>query len=105
MALPILKIAKLLARFSVLAPAAAKTVDTIRALLETPHGDAGTSRQLEALKQAFELQATVNEEFTEQLRLFKLVLEDVQRSLKIWAWVSIGTAIAALAALGVALVK
>jgi hypothetical protein len=105
MPLPILKIAKVLARLSVLAPAASKTIDTIRALLETPHGDVNTTKQLDDLKQALELQATVNEDIAEQLRLFKSVLEDLQRSLKIWAWVSIGAAIAALAALVMALVK
>jgi hypothetical protein len=105
MPLPILQIAKLLARLAVLAPVAGKTVDTIRTLLETAHGDANTTKQIDALKEAAELQISVSEEMADQLRVIRSVLENVQKSLKIWAFATVGTAIAALAALIVALLK
>jgi hypothetical protein len=100
-----MQIAKLLARLTVLAPVAGKTVDTVRTLLESAHNDATTTKQLDALKQALELQARVNEEVAEQLRFFKSVLESVQRSFKLWAFATGATAIVALAALIIALLK
>ena len=105
MPLPILQIAKLLTRLAVLAPVASKTVDTIRTLLETTHSDANTTKQIDALKEAAELQSSVNEEIADQLRVVRSVLENVQKSLKIWAFATVGTAIAALAALIIALLK
>jgi hypothetical protein len=100
-----MQIAKLLARLTVLAPVAGKTVDAVRTLLETAHDDAGMAKQMNALKQALELQAKVNEEVAEQLRLFKSVLEGIQRSFKLWALATVATAILALAAIVIALLK
>lgn len=106
MALPILQITKLLAQLTMLAPVATEGVDKIRKLVETIRsGDASTTKQIDALKQAVELQSSVNKEVDDQLRVIKSVLENVQRSLKIWAVASAGTGIVAGVALLIALLK
>jgi predicted PurR-regulated permease PerM len=104
--LPILEITKLLARLTVLAPVATEGVDRIRKLVETIRsGDASTTKQIDALKQAVELQSAVNKEVNDQLRVIKSVLENVQRSLKLWAVASVGTGTAAIIVLIFALEK
>lgn len=105
MALPILKIAKVLARLTVLAPVASEGVEKIRTLVEAVRGDAAAAGQLDALKEAVELQSAINEEVAEQLRGINVAVEDIRRSLKVWAFVIAGTAVAAVAALAVALLK
>ena len=64
MALPILQIAKLLAELTVIAPVVSDGVDKIRKLVETVRkGDANTAKQIDALRQAIELQSSVNKKW------------------------------------------
>lgn len=106
MALPILTIARLLGQLTTIGPVVTDGVDKIRKLVETIRkGDGNTARQLEALKQAMELQSAVNKKVEDQLQIIESVLKNMQKSLKILAFTGAGIAIVAVAALLVAIVK
>lgn len=106
MALPILQIAKLLAELTLMAPVVGEGVDKIRKLVETVRkGDASTAKQLEALKQAIELQSAVNKKMDDQLRIIESVLEKIQKSLKLLAFTSAVIGGLAITALVLAVLK
>ena len=107
MALPILQIAKLLAQLTVFAPVVTDGVDKIRKLVETIRkGDGNTTKQqLDALRRALELQSEVNKKVDDQLRIIESVLENVQKSLKVLAFMSAGAVIVAVIALLIAILK
>ena len=105
MALPILQITKLLTQLTVLAPVATDGIDKIRKLVETIRRGGGSTVKLDDLKQAIELQNSVNKEVDDQLRIIESVLENVQKSLKVLAFTTAGIGIAAVVALVVAFSK
>jgi len=106
MALPILQIAKLLGQLTVIGPVVTEGVDKMRKLVETIRKtDGNVGKELEALKQAVELQSGVNKKVGDQLQIVESVLENVQKSLKVLALTSVGISIVALAALAVAILK
>jgi hypothetical protein len=106
MALPILQIAKLLAELTVIAPVVSDGVDKIRKLVETVRkGDANTAKQIDALRQAIELQSAVNKKMDDQLRIIESVLEKVQKSLKILAFTGAVVGVLAITALVLAVLK
>ena len=106
MALPILQIAKLLAELTVIAPVVSDGVDKIRKLVETVRkGDANTAKQIDALRQAIELQSSVNKKMDDQLRIIESVLEKVQKSLKILAFTGAVVGVLAITALVLAVLK
>lgn len=106
MALPILQIAKLLGQLTTIGPVVTDGVDKMRKLVETIRkGDGDTTKQLEALKQAIELQSAVNKKVDDQLRLVESVLNNVQKSLKILAFTSAGIGIVAVIALVLAILR
>jgi len=106
MALPILQIAKLLGQLTTVGPVVTDGVDKIRKLVETVrNGDGNTTKQLDALRQAIELQSAVNRKVDDQLQIIESVLENVQKSLKVLAFTSAGIGLAAVAALLVAILK
>jgi len=105
MALPILQITKLLTQLTVLAPVATDGIDKIRKLVETIRRGGGSTVKLDDLKQAIELQNSVNKEVDDQLRIIESVLENVQKSLKVLAFTTAGIGIVAVVALVVAFSK
>jgi len=105
MALPILQITKLLTQLTVLAPVATDGIDKIRKLVETIRRGGGSTVKLDDLKQAIELQNSVNKEVNDQLRIIESVLENVQKSLKVLAFTTAGIGIVAVVALVVAFSK
>ncbi len=106
MALPILQIAKLLGQLTVIGPVVTEGVDKMRKLVETIRKtDGNVGKELEALKQAVELQSGVNKKVGDQLQIVESVLENVQKSLKVLALTSVAISIVALAALAVAILK
>jgi predicted PurR-regulated permease PerM len=105
MALPILQITKLLTQLTVLAPVATDGIDKIRKLVETIRRGGGSTVKLDDLKQAIELQNSVNKEVDDQLRIIESVLENVQKSLKVLAFTTGGIGIVAVVALVVAFSK
>jgi hypothetical protein len=106
MALPILQIAGLLGQLTTIAPVVAEGVDKIRKLVETIRkGNGNTAGQIEAVRQAIELQSAVNKKVADQLQLIEAVLRNVQKSLKILAFSTTATGIVAVAALLVAILK
>lgn len=106
MALPILQIAKLLAELTVIAPVVSDGVDKIRKLVETVRkGDANTAKQIDALRQAIELQSAVNKKMDDQLRIIESVLDKVQKSLKILAFTGAVVGVLAITALVLAVLK
>ena len=106
MALPILQIAKLLGQLTVIGPVVTEGVDKMRKLVETIRkGDGNTAKELEALKQAIELQSAFNKRVDDQLRLIESVLNNVQKSLKILAFTSAVIGVVAVTALALAMMK
>jgi hypothetical protein len=106
MALPIMQIAKLMAQLTVFAPVITDGADKIRKLVETLRkGDGNSAKQVDALRQAIELQSAVNRKVDDQLRIVEAVLEHVQKSLKVLVFASAGAVIVAGAALALALLK
>lgn len=106
MALPILQIARLLGQLTSIGPVVTDGVDKIRKLVETIRKSDGNNReQVEALKQALELQSAVNRKVEDQLQIVESVLKNVQRSLKIIALSSTAIGIVAVAALVAAILK
>lgn len=105
MALPILQITKLLTQLTVLAPVATDGIDKIRKLVETIRRGGGSTVKLDDLKQAIELQNSVNKEVDDQLRIIESVLENVQKSLKVLAFTTGVIGIVAVVALVVAFSK
>ena len=106
MALPIVQIAKLLGQLTVIGPVVTEGVDKIRKLVETIRKtDGNIGKELETLKQAVELQSGVNKKVEDQLQIIESVLKNVQKSLKVLAFVSVGMGVVALGALAVAVLK
>ena len=106
MALPIVQIARLLGQLTTMGPVVTDGVDKIRKLVETVRrGDGNTTKQLEALRQAVELQSAVNRKMDEQVQIIESVLGNVQKSLKILAFTGAGIGLVAVAALVLALLK
>ena len=106
MTFPITSIAKLLMQLAIITPTVNNSIEKIRQLIDTIRKPgAGTQNQLEDLKKAIELQATVNKEMNDKLKLIETVLQTVQKSLKILAVTGAGVGLIALLALIVAVVK
>ena len=88
---PITTIAKLLIQLATITPAVNVSIEQIRQLVETIRKPgAGTQNQLDDLKKALELQAAVNKEINDKLKLIETVLHTVQKSLKILAVIGSG---------------
>jgi predicted DNA-binding ArsR family transcriptional regulator len=106
MTFPITSIAKLLMQLAIITPTVNNSIEKIRQLIDIIRKPAaGTLNQLEDLKKAIELQATVNKEMNDKLKLIETVLQSVQKSLKILAVTGVGVGLIALLALIVAVVK
>jgi predicted PurR-regulated permease PerM len=106
MALPITSIAKLLLQLATLTPAVNSSVEKIRELIETVRKPgAGTQNRLDDLQKAIELQAAVNKEMNDKLKLIETVLQTVQKSLKTMVIAGAIVGFIAVAALVVAIVK
>jgi hypothetical protein len=106
MALPILQIAKLLGQLTVIGPVVTDGVDKMRKLVETiRQGNGNTAKELEAMKQAIELQSAVNKKVDDQLRLVESVLKNMQKSLRVLTVTNAALAIVVAAALAIAILK
>ena len=99
-------IAKLLIQLATITPAVNISIEQIRQLVDSVRKPgAGTQNQLDDLKKALELQAAVNKEINDKLKLIETVLQTVQQSLKVLAAVAAGVGLIALVALVVAVMK
>ena len=106
MTFPITAIAKLLIQLATITPTVNNSVEQIRRLIDTIRKPgAGTQNQLDDLKKAIELQAAVNKDMNDKLKLIETVLQTVQKSLKILAVTGASVGLIALVALVVAVVK
>lgn len=106
MTFPIASIARLLMQLAILTPAVNDSIDKVRHLIDTIRKPgAGTQNQIDDLKKAIELQALVNKEINDKLRLIETVLQTIQRSLKILAVTGTSVGLIALLALVVSVVK
>ena len=100
MALPIVQIARLLGQLTIIGPVVAEGVDQFRKLVEVVRkGDSNTARELEALEQAIEVQSAVNKKIEDQLQIIESVLKNVQKSLKVLVFTTVGALVVAIAAL------
>ena len=89
-----------------MSPTVNDSIERIRQLIDTIRKPgAATQNQLDDLKKALELQAAVNQEMNDKLKLIETVLQTVQKSLKILAVVGAGVGLIAVVALVVAVVK
>lgn len=104
--LPLFQIAKLVGQLASVAPLVTDSVEKMRKLVEVVrNGDGNITKQLDALKQAIELQDTVNDKVEDQLRIMESVLANVQQSLKILSLVAVATGILAIVAIFFAVLK
>ena len=100
MALPIVQIARLLGQLTVIGPVVTEGVDKFRKLVEAVRkADSNTARELEALEQAVEVQSAVNKKIEDQLQIIESVLKNVQKSLKVLVFTTVGALVVAIAAL------
>jgi len=106
MTFPITAIAKLLIQLATITPTVNSSIEQIRRLIDTIRKPGtGTQNQLDDLKKAIELQAAVNKEMNDKLKLIETVLQTVQKSLKILVVTGACVGLIALVALVVAVVK
>ena len=106
MTFPITSIAKLLMQLAILTPAVNDSIDKVRHLIDTIRKPgAGTQNQVDDQKKAIELQALVNKEINDKLRLIETVLQTIQKSLKILAVTGPGVGLIALLAMVVSVIK
>ena len=106
MIFPITSIAKFLMQLAILTPAVNDSIDKVRHLIDTIRKPgARTQNHIDDLKKAIELQALVNKEINDKLRLIEKVLQTIQKSLKILAVTGAAVGLIALVALVVAVVK
>ena len=100
MALPIVQIARLLGQLTVIGPVVTEGVDKFRKLVEAVRkADSNTASELEALEQAVEVQSAVNKKIEDQLQIIESVLKNVQKSLKVLVFTTVGALVVAIAAL------
>jgi hypothetical protein len=106
MPLPLLQISRLLAQLTAVGPVVTDGADKIRRLVESlRRGDPDSVKQLEALRQAVELQSAVNRKVEDQLQLIESVLANVQKLLKLLTVTSVTAMMVAIAALATAVVR
>jgi hypothetical protein len=106
MALPLLQISRLLAQLTTVGPVVTDGADKIRRLVESlRRGDPDSVKQLEALRQAVELQSAVNRKVEDQLQIIESVLANVQKSLKLLTVTSVTAMMVAIAALATAVFR
>lgn len=104
--MPLFQIAKLVGQLASVAPLVTHSVEKMRKLVEVVrNGDDNITKQLDALKQAIELQDTVNDKVEDQLRIMEAVLANVQQSLRILSLVAVATGILAIVAVFFAVLK
>jgi predicted PurR-regulated permease PerM len=93
-------------QLATITPPVNNSIEKIRQLIDTIRKPgAGTQNQLDDLKKAIELQAAVNKEMNDKLKLIETVLQTVQKSLKILAVTGAGVGLIALIALVIAVMK
>ena len=103
---PIASVAKLLIQLAAITPAVNVSIEKTRQLIDTIRKPgAGTQSQLDDLKKAVELQALVNKEINDKLKLIETVLRTMQKSLNILLVTGAGIGLIALLALVVAIMK
>jgi len=103
---PIASVAKLLIQLAAITPAVNVSIEKTRQLIDTIRKPgAGTQSQLDDLKKAVELQAVVNKEINDKLKLIETVLRTMQKSLNILLVTGAGIGLIALLALVVAIMK
>ena len=106
MALPLLQIARLLAQLTTVGPVVTEGADKLRRLVESlRRGEGDTIKQIEALRQAVELQSAVNQKVEHQLQIIESVLAKVQKFLKLLTVTSVMALMLALAALATAFLQ
>ena len=103
---PIASVAKLLIQLAAITPAVNVSIEKTRQLIDTIRKPgAGTQSQLDDLKKAVELQAVVNKEINDKLKLIETVLRTMQKSLNLLLVTGAGIGLIALLALVVAIMK
>jgi flagellar capping protein FliD len=104
--LPLFQISELVGQLALIAPMVTDGVEMMRKLVEVVrNGDGNITKQLDDLKQAIELQDTVNDKMEDQLRIMESALANVQKSLKILSLVALVTGILAIVAIFFAVLK
>src|SRR5690242_11475964 len=105
MAYSISSITKLLMQIALITPEINNSFDKIGQLITTIRKPGETQKQLDDLKNAIELQAIVNNEINDKLKLIETVLQSVQKSLKSLAVTGAAVGLIAVLALLISVVK
>lgn len=105
MALGIAAMAKLLGQLTILIPATDSLVKSLGEAVARARQDPSTGNRLDELEKAVRLQVEVSQSLTDQLHIVRSLLTGVQRSLRIFSYTLLITALLSLAAITLALWK
>jgi hypothetical protein len=105
MAFTIPQIAKLLGKLALLIPVTNSIVKTLGETGSRFQEETSMDRRLNYLENALDLQSGLNGKITDQLQIVESVLINVEKSLKVLAYITAGTAVLAVVAITVALLK
>jgi hypothetical protein len=102
MALNLLGIVKLVKELGVLFGASAPLIEGIKRNIAR-NDKRKDSERLDDLEEAMSMQSTLNEQYENQMKVVQSTLEKVEKSLKVFTYISLGTIVLAFAAIIIAI--
>jgi hypothetical protein len=97
-------IIKLVKHLSVLFGVSSPLIEEIKKIIVT-NDKRKDNERLDGLEKAMSMQATLNEQYEDQMKVVLSTLERVEKSFKVFAYVSIGVTVLAFAAIMIAILK
>jgi len=96
---------KLVKDLGVLFNVSSPLIDEIKELYAKKNYNRKESERLNDLEKAMSMQATLNEQYENQMKVVQSTLEKIEKSLKILTYISVGAIILSIAAFIVAVLK
>lgn len=96
---------KLVKDLSVLFNVSGPLIDGIKELYAKRNYNRKESERLNDLEKAMSMQATLNEQYENQMKVVLSTLEKIEKSLKILTYISVGAIVLSLAAIIIAVLK
>jgi predicted PurR-regulated permease PerM len=101
----LLGIIKLVNDLGVLSTVSSPLIDGIKDLYAKKNYNRKESERLNDLEKAMSMQATLNEQYENQMKVVQSTLERIEKSLKVLTYISVGAIVLALAAIIIAVLK
>lgn len=105
MGFSLLSTIKLVKDLGVLFNVSGPLIDEIKELYAKKNYARKESERINDLEKAMSMQATLNEQYENQLKVVQSTLEKIEKSLKVLTYISVGAIILSLAAIIVAVLK